>query len=188
MRAFDPALLVGVLPNGEIAVADSSTYQIKFLTPDGTHRRSLRRPIAPREVTRRDQGTERRRALEEMEESGGPTIVMRTSEGGTSRMASEQARQMMEDRINGMQFGPEIPVISGLAVDWEGLLWLARAGRRVWEEGPVDVISGAGEYLGTVPPGELEIPDAFGPGGLAAYIESDELDVPRIVVRRLAIR
>ncbi len=187
MRAFDPALRVGVLPTGEIAVADSSTYEIKLLAADGSHRRTIRRPLTPRPVTRRDQEMERRRALERMEASGGPTIVMQTSEG-TSRMASDQARQMIEDRINAMQFGTEIPVISGMAVDREGRIWLGRAGPRVGEAGPVDVISGAGEYLGTIPPGELEIPDAFGPGGVAAYIESDELDVPSVVVRRLQIR
>jgi hypothetical protein len=30
-----------------------------------------------------------------------------------------------------------------------------------------------------------EIPSAFGPDGLAAYVELDELDVPTVVVRRL---
>ncbi|MFV2008104.1 MAG: hypothetical protein ACC667_11700, partial [Longimicrobiales bacterium] len=31
----------------------------------------------------------------------------------------------------------------------------------------------------------MRIPDAFGPGGLVAYIERDEFDVPTILVKRL---
>jgi hypothetical protein len=33
--------------------------------------------------------------------------------------------------------------------------------------------------------GPVGLPRAFGPNGLAAYIERDELDVPRVVLRRL---
>lgn len=31
------------------------------------------------------------------------------------------------------------------------------------------------------------MPDAFGPDGLAAFIELDEFDVPSVVVRRLPV-
>ena len=43
----------------------------------------------------------------------------------------------------------------------------------------------AGEYIGTLPPDGLRTPDAFGPDGLLAYIESDEMDVPTVRVVRL---
>ncbi len=39
--------------------------------------------------------------------------------------------------------------------------------------------------MGTFATGVTEIPGAFGPDGLAAYIETDDFDVPTIVVRRL---
>ncbi len=42
---------------------------------------------------------------------------------------------------------------------------------RVGEKGPVDLITQEGVYLGTLSPGEGRIPDAFGPGGLAAFVE-----------------
>ncbi len=32
------------------------------------------------------------------------------------------------------------------------------------------------------------LPDAFGPRGLVAFVEKDELDVPRVVGRRLTFR
>jgi hypothetical protein len=32
------------------------------------------------------------------------------------------------------------------------------------------------------------MPDAFGPDGLTAFIEQDELGVPRVVVRKVSFR
>ena len=42
-----------------------------------------------------------------------------------------------------------------------------------------------GEYVGTFSTDATAMPDAFGPDGLAAFIEFDEFDVARVVVRRL---
>jgi hypothetical protein len=56
-----------------------------------------------------------------------------------------------------------------------------RSGSVVTENGPIDVISPDLRYLGTLPPQEL--PDAFGPGGRAAYVVEDEVGVSRVVVR-----
>ena len=41
-----------------------------------------------------------------------------------------------------------------------------------------------GRYLGSYPAG-VRMPDAFGPGGLVAFIETDALGVQRVVVRRV---
>ncbi len=46
------------------------------------------------------------------------------------------------------------------------------------EPAPIGVVTTGGEYIGTLPAGEARLPAAFGPGGLAAYIEVDDLDVP----------
>ena len=42
-----------------------------------------------------------------------------------------------------------------------------------------------GRYIGTFAAGVTGMPDAFGPDGLAAFIERDEFDVTSVVVRRL---
>ena len=42
-----------------------------------------------------------------------------------------------------------------------------------------------GEYVGTYSAEATGMPDAFGPDGLAAFIELDEFDVASVVVRRL---
>ena len=54
------------------------------------------------------------------------------------------------------------------------------------QDGPTDVLTPDGAYLGTIAADGLRIPDAFGPGGLVAYIEEDELEVQRVRVARLA--
>ena len=53
------------------------------------------------------------------------------------------------------------------------------------DPGAIDLFTADGEYRGTIAEDGPRIPDAFGPDGLAAWIERDELDVPRVVVRRL---
>jgi len=193
MRAFDPDLMVGVLPDGKIALVDSTTYEVKIFQPGEEVRQRLRRPLSPRPVTRRDQEAEKDRQLEEMarrESSGGAgTFYVMGSDGGggSRRISSPSITAMMEDRIQNMEFGEEMPVIGGLWADWDGHLWLGRLGRRVGDAGPIDILSATGDYLGTLAPEEFKMPDAFGPNGLAAYIETDELDVPRVVVRRITV-
>ncbi len=187
LRAFDPGLYVGVLPQGSLVVADSATYRVKVVGADGSVQRVLTRAVPPRRVSRRDQEDEKARRLAEMESSGGPRIVMRTQEG-TSSMRGGDVQRMMADQIESMEFAEVVPVVAGMGVDWTGRIWLARAGRRVGEDGPIDLLTADGGYLGTLSPGETEIPDAFGPGGLAAFIERDEMDVPRVVVKRIILQ
>jgi hypothetical protein len=186
------SLPTGVLPDGRVALVDSTTYEVKLIEVERGVVQRLRRPIAPRSVTRRDQEDERARQLEEVAQraasGGGATIYSTGGEGGGSRRISSSAiTTLLEDRIQSMEFGEEIPVVSGLAADWAGRIWLERAGARVGEEGPIDVLSGEGAYLGSLAPGQFRIPSAFGPGDLAAWVEKDEMDVPRVVVKRLTV-
>ena len=94
---------------------------------------------------------------------------------------------MLEDQVSNMAFFPEIPVVESMAADWEGRIWVQRSSGVPGEPGPTDVITAGGGYVGTLPPDGLRIPDAFGPGGLAAYIELDELDVATVRVVRLPL-
>jgi hypothetical protein len=84
-----------------------------------------------------------------------------------------------------MVFAREIPVIEDLAVDGFGRLWVQRSSGQVGEDGPTDLITGDGRYLGSLAPDGVRIPDAFGPDGLVARVETDEFDVPTVVVERL---
>ena len=76
-------------------------------------------------------------------------------------------------------------MVRGLATTWDGRIWVLRRGEEPLSDGPIDVITADGRYLGSYPAGATAIPDAFGPAGLVAFIERNELDVETVVVRRL---
>ena len=77
-------------------------------------------------------------------------------------------------------FYPELSVIEALTATWDGEIWVRR---RVDEPGgdagPIDVLTPDGRYVGTYPAGATALPDAFGPDGLAAFIERDEMRTSR---------
>lgn len=52
-------------------------------------------------------------------------------------------------------------------------------------DGPINVLTPDGRYLATFAAGEIRMPLAFGPTGLFAFVEVDEMDVQTAVVRRL---
>ena len=192
LRAFEPELFFGVLSTGDIVVADTTDYAIKVVSPTGDVRLVLHRPIEPREVGRRERTAERERRLEELEtqSGGGMRMIVRGGGGGggSQGIGADAVREMMTGRIETMEFAEEIPVIAGMRVDpWGNRIWVRRAAERIGGEGPTDVLSTEGRYLGTLVGADAEIPMAFGPDGLVAYLETDELDVPTVVVRRITL-
>ena len=84
-----------------------------------------------------------------------------------------------------MEFYPELPVLLALRTDWEGTIWVRRRGEEEEGGNPIDLITAGGRYLGTFAPGSTALPEAFGPDGLVAFVETDDLDVPYVVVKRL---
>lgn len=181
---FSPQVDFDVLPDGRIAVAHGTDYAIRVIDPEGGVRQ-LTRPIRTRAVSDRD----REAACEQRAEtlrSGSGVVRMQNVNGARSMSVGGQG--VPEDRIRQMlaemQFAETIPVVRDIAADREGRLWVRRDGGpgRV-DRGPIDLISAEGQYLGTI--AGAAMPDAFGPDGLVAFIEAGELDVPRIVVRRV---
>ena len=70
----------------------------------------------------------------------------------------------------------------------EGRIWVQRRGDEPVSDGPIDVLTPDGRYLGTFSADEVSMPGAFGPEGLAAFVEVDELGVQTVVVKRLPER
>lgn len=192
-RAFEPELHVGVLSDGRIAVADSVGYRVKLVTPAGSVASTLERGVAPIEVTESIADAERARRLAELEEGGGPagggavtiTASRTGGSGGSVGIDRDAIRNMMRDRVESMLFSDAIPVIERMAVDWNDRIWVQRSALP-GEEGPTDVLTPDGQYLGTIGVEGMRIPQAFGPDGLVAYIEQDELEVQRVRVARLS--
>jgi len=191
MRAFEPDLYYAPLSNGDLIVVDTVDYAVKVVGSDGTLRRVLRRAIEPRAVGRSEREAEKKRQLDALEESGGPQVrvLVRGGSAGASggpRTPNQSAmREMFEGRIESMVFADYIPVLTEVRVDpWSDQIWVRRAGRRIGENGPVDVLTAQGEYLGTLD-ASVGIPAAFGPNGLVAYIDVDEFDVNTVRVERI---
>lgn len=181
--AFRPALVARALPDGGLVYTDSSAYAIKVATRNGDLTRVLKRPFRPEPVTNRIREDEIERQLEENEER-----ATESAQSG-SRMAAfrVQLAEMARERIRSMEFYHEIPVVRTLRTSWEGTIWVQRRGAEPASDGPIDLLTPDGGYIGTYAADSTEMPDGFGPDGLAAFIERDEFDVPRVVVRRLPV-
>jgi hypothetical protein len=184
VRGFTPALRLAVLGDGRILVADTTTYRIAIHGPDGMKQDELARPIRPTVVTPAIEDKERQNRLTTIENApaGGRVI---TFGGGGGSMQAPDMTEMMRNQTEQMVFYPEIQVIERISADWDDRIWVQRASGEPGEDGPTDVITPAGGYLGTVPADGLRIPDAFGPDGLAVWIETDEFDAERVVVARI---
>ena len=167
-RLFEPQLHMDLLPDGAIVYSDSSAYALKVTGPGGGRTvRTITRPLHPEPVTTRIEEEYRRRQEEEISRSNRVGVINIT--------------------IEAESFYPVLPVIRRVRTTWDGRIWVMRRGDELYEDGPIDVLTADGEYIGTYPAGATKMPDAFGPDGLAAFIELDELDVARVVVRRLPV-
>ena len=181
---FEPRLLAGILADGGIVHSDSSAYALK-VTPPGARdvARIIRRPFDPEPVTEAVREAHKERTASARSAFGGTgsrrLMLVGAAEGNNPR---PEAMFDLEDR-----YYHEIPVLRDLATTWEGRIWVQRGGEEEPEsDGPIDVLTTEGAYVGTYATGATEMPDAFGPDGLAAFIELDEFDVARVVVRRLS--
>ena len=177
---FAPKLLKGLLPDGSIVYSDSSAYALKVVAPDGGRLvRIITRSLEPEPVTPRIQEEYRR-----LESRRGVSTQMRL----VARAAGSPAPTGSEGLaipVPEATFYSEIPVIQRLATTWEGRIWVMRQGDELLGDGPIDVVTSDGVYVGTYRAPATKMPDAFGPGGLVAFVELDEFDVASVVVRRL---
>lgn len=196
---FEPPLAFDALPGGGVAYSDSSGYAIRIRRSAASATLVLRRAVPPEPVTDRIRGRVRQAAMESFAEQ-----LESTAEAELGPDAPPEARAMLESMLDGMKglvegarFMPEVPIVRDVRTTWEGTIWVLRrgpdpvgeamalSGTGESEPGPIDVLSPEGRYIGTFAPEETTLPRAFGPGGLVAYVETDEYDVATIVVRRL---
>ena len=159
-----------MLTDGRLALADSIGYRIKLIGLDGSVTGVVERPIAPLAVDDAIMEAARERYRET-----------------TAQIENMQTSfQVEREGVEELAFADEVPVIGDLEVDWEDRIWVTRrAADGDREGGLIDIVTSDGRYVGTLPADGLRTPHAFGPDGLIAYIETDELDVPRVRVIRL---
>ena len=147
---------------------------------DGRISSILARPFSPEPVTERVMRAEKDRRLRDREDRP-ESSVSRSGDRMTVSGTGARARE----RIETLEFAEEVPVVRDLRTSWRGRIWVLRRGDEPVSDGPIDILASDGRYLGSYRAGATELPDAFGPGGLAAFIERDELDVQTVVVKRL---
>ena len=164
---FVPELRVGVLPDGGVAFTDSSTYAIKVIGPDGGLSRVLTRPIRPAPLTNKLKAEYAEQQLKEIQSLGGPGADFRRTQ------------------LESIEDFDEIPLIRDFRTSREGMIWIRRGADELGIDGPIDLITADGRYLGTFSRDATDLPAAFGPDGLVAFIEKTDLDVPTVVVKRL---
>ncbi len=177
---FGPDILPGVLPDGSVAFSDSSAYAIKIARPGTGVWRILTRPQRPIPVTNRVIEDEKDRRLKELEARGARGVIV--INGVRQAPDLQRARQ----RIDDLEFFDEVSIVRDLKTGWSGEIWVQRHGEEPGDDdGPIDVLTMDGQYVGTYPAGSIKMPDAFGPDGLVAFVETDDLDVETVAVRRL---
>jgi len=197
---YEPPFLVGVLPDGSVVHSDSSAYELRVTPPDpGGVARVIRRPHRPRLVTR-----EMKDAYNAIRSNRASVVNERTGERSTYELPERvfypevsillAISTTWEGRIwvqrRGEDAGNPRPERSidpaSLRALPPGVYELPPLGPISWSTpGPIDVVTAEGRYVGTFSAEATALPDAFGPDGMAAFIELDELDVAGVVVRRL---
>ncbi|MDE2678766.1 MAG: hypothetical protein OXI76_12775 [Gemmatimonadota bacterium] len=176
---FEPELLWGVLPGGDLVYSDSSTYLLRVASVEtGEVVRVITRPFEPEPVTPRIQ--------EEYREQRSVRRSARRSSDGAAPSSANSGPTRVSLALTEAPFYHEIPVLRELNTTWEGRIWVMRHAGALLGDEPIDVLTAEGEYVGTFPADATAMPNAFGPNGLAAFIERGEHDVVRVVVRRLS--
>lgn len=207
---FVPDLVFDVLPGGRLAYSDSSAYAIKIQPAPGAPVRIVSRPLQPELVTEQLRERARARMTEAMESSATGEVNGQSLDDLPPEFRA-QVSAMMEEMMAGMRdavanagFMSEVPLVRDVRTTWEGTIWVQRWGSdplaqidaqievsggspegEVAVAGWIDVLTPEGEYVGTLSLEETSMPDAFGPGGLVAFVETDEFDVPTVILKRL---
>ncbi len=181
--AFQPPLLMAGLPDGTILLVDSVTYRIHRLSQGGEELGVITRPIRPLEVDEDLRRKVRQRLLAAAREG---EKVTRIGDATTRRSApSDEELEQAEAAIRSMAFPRQIPVIENLGVDGDGRIWVGRTSDPPGGIGPIDLLEPDGSYLGTITGGSMAFPSTFGPDGLIACVEEDQVDVPVATVFRI---
>lgn len=177
---FAPRLLAAVISNGRVAVVDSVGYRVKLVSGAGAVEGALERPIQPFDVTPELEARVRDA------EARGPVAIRGPGMSPEARMAIERR---IRDHAKRMTFARQIPVIAAVAVDSEDRIWVGRTASDGFSRGPTDIFTADGNYLGTLANEDIRMPLAFGPDGLMAYVERDELGATVVrVIRLLALQ
>jgi len=180
---FTPQLRWGPLPDGGLAFTYEAGYRVHIAGPDGKVQRVIERPFRPRKVTEKDKERAREQRRRQLERGVG--IVRVVDEGGrrSTSIGGRLPEAEIRENLANMEFAETVPVLFGMRTDPLGRIWVHRAREKEYEPGRIDLSAADGRYIGTLE--DQPVPDAVSRSGRAAYIERDEYDVQRVVVKVL---
>lgn len=181
VEIFGPRLRYAAFSDGKLAVASSERFVVRFIRPDGTVDRVVRRSATPRPVT----DGERKAALDSVRSAyaGGQGLRVVGTDGTPAPGLRTIAAERLLERI---EFNDVRPLVVSLAVDNEDRLWIERPGAPSSDRGPIDVLDGDGSYVGTLE--DYPMPAAFGPRGLVAHLVTTDVGTPEVVVSRVRLQ
>ncbi|MFL5380890.1 MAG: 6-bladed beta-propeller [Longimicrobiaceae bacterium] len=182
---FAPITRWGVLPGGAVALTHTQLYTVKVLDANGRVVRLIQRPVPVRRPTERDREHARQEVRERMRSGRGMVLVTRGSGPGGRAPAGPppMSREQIEQRVRELQFADTVRTIQGMLVTPSGKIWVERTPANIGAPGPIDILAADGRYLGTL--NGTNLPAAISATGRAAYLERDEDDVERVIVRQL---
>lgn len=179
--AFAPNTLWDVLPNGSIVVSHEPRYRIKVTDANGRVAGVITRHFPVRTPTERDKERAREQ-LRELIESGRALRIV--SGGGGGRGEGGPPPRSVDRMLDEMEYADTMRQVQNLRLAPSGKIWVERTPDVFGDDpGPIDLITFQGRYLGTIT--GLRVPDAISASSRAAWIERDENDVERVVVRTL---
>lgn len=205
--AFLPRLLWDALPDGGLAMSDSSAYAIKILDDSGRVVRILRRSLPNRPINAAFRQSYRARELDSLAAKMADLRSGPEEEVALLADMLQDEEDMERNAIENMEFANEVPLVDDLITTWNGMIWVRRTSGSILPldlsanpsgdnlhrdlqtnqanrpTAPVDILTPEGAYLGTMP--EMRWPAALGPDNRIAYIEADEFSVPIVLVGRL---
>ena len=181
-----PQLHWGALPGGSVAFSDSSAYAIKIASAGSGVTRILTRPLKPEPIPNdliRDWKDAQLESLDGMSDES--LERSRLVDGRRVRPNADEERRRRRQLIENTEFYPHVSIVRRLSTTWNGKIWVSRRGQDA--PSAIDVLDMDGRYVGSYSTETVRIPQAFGPNGLAAYMESDEFGVQTVVVKRLPL-
>ncbi len=166
-RTFSPGFHWERFSDGSFVIAQGAEYELSLLAADGSERLRVRREPPARLTTEEDRQRARDDARTQSEESTSPFV-----------------RQSVDERIEKITFDDRIPRITGLAVDGQDRLWVGVSDVLPGETARIDVYGRDGTLIGEIRQPDV-FPMVFYGDGRAAVLDSDELDVQRVLVLQL---
>lgn len=180
---FSPVTRWGMLPGGGVAITHTQLYTVKVLDGSGRVVRLLQRPVPVRRPTERDRERSRNQVRERMQSGRGMIVITRGGGGGGQAGPPPMSSEQIEQRVRELEFADTVRTIQGMTVTPSGKLWVERTPAIIGEPGPIDILTPDGRYLGTL--NGTKLPIAISATGRAVYLERDDEDVERVVVRQL---